>query len=83
MGTWGGRWHRWFPVAFFWATGAAAFGAVLAVTDWPADPGVIAFLVVPAAAALWALLAALLFHPLALVSVLVGACLDAAHRAWR
>ena len=80
--TWSGRWHAWFPVAFFWAMGAVAFGFMFRAIDWTLDPGAVTFIVVPVAAVIWAALAALLFYPVALVSILVGACLDAAQGLW-
>ena len=81
--TWSDRWHRGFPAAFFCATGACAFGFVGDITDWTLDPVVITLLVIPLAAVIWAVLMALLFPPLALVSALVGAVLDGAQRRRR
>lgn len=76
--TWSGRWDRWFPLAFFWSTGAAAAAAALHVTGWTFDPGALVFIAVPIMAATWAVLLFVLFLPLTLDAVLVGAALDAA-----
>ena len=74
--------HAWFPVAFFWTTGAVAFGFTFRVTDWTLNPEAVIFIVVPVAAVIWAALAALLFYPVALVAIFVGVCFGAAQIHW-